>query len=570
MTVLTWRNLAVPVAGPESALEFASRAFNAGMNNFNRGLESYQTQQGDAFQAAKAKNMQEFTDSLRSQFKTPEAYQAALQSGEIDRMRQQYGDRIDANAAMRLADSRLGTLRNEVLQTNDYNSTQQKFAAAPLIDQAKAYYAKGQFDKGDEVISGNVDKLRNYLGDLASYRNSSQIGLNSLKASNRSESVAEATAADNLKYQVARTKNALTEQNDLTKQITDKHIADNLVQNFATQFRAAEAKKVQDLNNLPEAFGIKKDKEGNLDFKNADPLLVDEFKKELARRRNSPEGTASDFYNRAAVEFSKLHPTIAKAGLDQLGTMLNPEALLSPYDRANLETKVANINKDYDQRKATNPFYQDYSKLPEQQAAFMEKVKKDMNDEDLTVNSIRDKIDGLLRNGVTVNGKNRLVSMEVIKQAYATTFQNNTRWSPNNSERELEKNVQNILKNPNNEKLLKQADEIYMEQDKKDKQDLIREYTRRAGHPSSDAELNKYERNIAAMEELAKAQTKIIAKNKDPLKDPFSKESLEKVIEDANPMKNYVYKSSNKEDKDTNVLLKGNKGIDKLKKYLFN
>lgn len=108
---ITWRNIEGP--DPVRALApFASAAstINDGFSGLKKSFDEYQT-------GVKNRNTEAFLDAL-SQFRTPEDLEAAMQSGLIDRLRQQHGNLINPDAR-EAADKRLGLMLDRAFKKED-------------------------------------------------------------------------------------------------------------------------------------------------------------------------------------------------------------------------------------------------------------------------------------------------------------------------------------------------------------------------------------------------------------------------------------------------------------------
>ena len=163
MPPITWQNVEAP------NLHFIAQGFNSAQAGISEGFKNLadtlkqETNTNVANWDNQAKNNTEkFYSDVASQFKTPEEYQAALKSGLVDQLRQQYGAQIDQAGARKYADERLGTLQQRALTGIDYTNKSTEAELRPQIQQALALAASDK--KGFDTFMANNPRLAEFMG----------------------------------------------------------------------------------------------------------------------------------------------------------------------------------------------------------------------------------------------------------------------------------------------------------------------------------------------------------------------------------------------------------------------
>lgn len=135
---ITWRNVDAPdLRGAGALMGLAGNSLNTGFDKLGEVLKQRQDIASQNWDQQKVNNTQAFMDTL-SKYRTPEEYQAALASGELDRMRQEAGAQIDAAATRTAEEARLPFLQQRVTVQNAFTDSQRVAKEAPLIAGFKA------------------------------------------------------------------------------------------------------------------------------------------------------------------------------------------------------------------------------------------------------------------------------------------------------------------------------------------------------------------------------------------------------------------------------------------------
>ena len=129
---ITWRDLTAPSFRDAGLLMGqAQQGFNSGFEQFNNVLKREQDTAEANWKQVKDNNTQAFLNSI-NQYRTPEEYQAALQSGALDLSK--YGAQIDQATARSALDGRLSILQGREKQAIEYKDMKEREAAAPIVD----------------------------------------------------------------------------------------------------------------------------------------------------------------------------------------------------------------------------------------------------------------------------------------------------------------------------------------------------------------------------------------------------------------------------------------------------
>ena len=133
---ITWRNVEAPdLRGAAGMLNLAQSGFNSGFDQLNNVLKREQDTAEANWKVQRDNNTQAFLNSI-NQYRTPEEYQAALQSGALDLSK--YGAQIDQAAARSALDGRLSILQDRAVKANQFADMQQERDARPIVDRLTA------------------------------------------------------------------------------------------------------------------------------------------------------------------------------------------------------------------------------------------------------------------------------------------------------------------------------------------------------------------------------------------------------------------------------------------------
>lgn len=157
MAAITWRN--VTGADDNGALRnllAASQGVGNAFGGLQQVVNNFEAADRANLERTRADNTDTFLDQLQARYTTPEALQAAIQSGEVDQLRAGYGKNIDRNATRGAAEARLTNLRQAGLSERQFNNQVAQDEANPLMQRAKALALQGDL-AGAQALTEQVD-----------------------------------------------------------------------------------------------------------------------------------------------------------------------------------------------------------------------------------------------------------------------------------------------------------------------------------------------------------------------------------------------------------------------------
>ena len=164
MAAITWRNVSGPTGAAElNAIAGASRQIGGAFDGLQNSLVNYQKEEGRHFEQRKTDNTNAFLNALHSQYRTPEELDAAMKSGAINQLQQQYSGEIHSDQTRGAAEQRLTTLRQNTTAANQYEDQLRDRADSELVQKAMAHLAGG--GKATDVLP-SLQGTRKY-GDYA-------------------------------------------------------------------------------------------------------------------------------------------------------------------------------------------------------------------------------------------------------------------------------------------------------------------------------------------------------------------------------------------------------------------
>lgn len=157
MAAITWRN--VTGSDDNGALRnllAASQGVGNAFGGLQQVVQNFEAADRANLERTRADNTATFLDQLQSRYTTPEALQAAIQSGEVDALRAGFGKVIDRNATRGAAESRLTNLRQAGLAERQFSNQVAQDEANPIMQRAKALALQGDL-AGAQALTEQVD-----------------------------------------------------------------------------------------------------------------------------------------------------------------------------------------------------------------------------------------------------------------------------------------------------------------------------------------------------------------------------------------------------------------------------
>lgn len=156
---ITWRSLMGQNTDPVRAMGAAQDSFNSMFGSLTGALTQYQQQQQAQETKLKSDNLERFYAEASSKYSTPEAFQAALASGELQSLAGSYGDAIDKAAVRNFMESRGKVLQDRALEQAKYGDAVRDRNEAGDLDEIKGLIAAGRFEEAKQRL--DQGKYRN-------------------------------------------------------------------------------------------------------------------------------------------------------------------------------------------------------------------------------------------------------------------------------------------------------------------------------------------------------------------------------------------------------------------------
>ena len=153
---ITWRSLMGQNPDPVRAMSAAQNSFEGMFGSLNTALTQYQQQQQAQETKLKSDNLERFYAEAASKYSTPEAFQAALASGELQGLASIYGDAIDKSKVREFSETRGDVLRQREQDQWKYKDALEKRNATPLVDDIRSRIAAGDFKTANALLAENT------------------------------------------------------------------------------------------------------------------------------------------------------------------------------------------------------------------------------------------------------------------------------------------------------------------------------------------------------------------------------------------------------------------------------
>ena len=131
---ITWRNVDAPdFTGANTLLRDASDRIGTGFDGFRKVFDENTQNQQKALEQTKDYNTGQFLDRLAA-YRDPATLEAAIQSGVIGQLRQQFGGMINQDQVRNAVDDRGDFLRQQAINRMTYDNQAQDNADSPLLN----------------------------------------------------------------------------------------------------------------------------------------------------------------------------------------------------------------------------------------------------------------------------------------------------------------------------------------------------------------------------------------------------------------------------------------------------
>ena len=153
---ITWRSLMGQNPDPVRAMSATQDSFNGMFSSLNGALTKYKNQQLEQENKLKSDNLEKFYADASSRYATPEAFQAALASGELQGLASIYGDAIDKSKVREFSETRVDVLRQREQDQWKYKDALEKRNATPFVDDIRSRIAAGDFETANALLAENT------------------------------------------------------------------------------------------------------------------------------------------------------------------------------------------------------------------------------------------------------------------------------------------------------------------------------------------------------------------------------------------------------------------------------
>lgn len=132
---ITWQSLAAPdLRGVALMMNQAQNSINSGFGNLTDVLKQREATETANWNQQKTNNTNELFNKLAG-YKTPEEYQAAIDSGALQQEAAGYGAQVDQAAFRQALDRRMGDLQQRAVQGQQYADQQMDVQSRPIVNQ---------------------------------------------------------------------------------------------------------------------------------------------------------------------------------------------------------------------------------------------------------------------------------------------------------------------------------------------------------------------------------------------------------------------------------------------------
>lgn len=467
MPPLTWRDTTLLQDSNRDFLAAANVVEQSGLGGLNKTLTGYQKQQGDIFAADQARNYQALQEAIRSQYKTPEELQAAIESGAVNQMLSPMGDRVDRSKVFNFADAQVKDLRTNFTQEEAFKNLRAKTAAAPILDKINSLYIDGKFAEGDLLASTNAETLKSFQADLAKARQTADENRMRIGSLKRNEEIA------------IRDQGRKRTEVDVNTNIADKTLVgqnedalvDKTVKKVFEDFEASKqgvTEKIKNLSAMPTFASYPKDSNGMVDV---EKLTRDQSAMWAGMLQNkgikAPDASMAVAQVKNILSASNIDPARVQTGLEKINKVVTNKPVVSAENQAELDRATTATSAAKEAHKKNNLFYFDPKTYTEDIAPVFSKISTEIKDSEGTKGRIKNKISEWTTKGieyvdpVTQQSTRVMVPANLLNAAYeATKTLDEWKFLPNTTDSDMEKYIKNVLENKQYAKAREEADQF--------------------------------------------------------------------------------------------------------------
>lgn len=478
---ITWRNVRQTASAGTAGrlLSGAQQSTDSAFDALRGVLEKREATQDHNYGVRRNNNTQDMLDRLAS-YRTPESYENALQSGEIDDLRQRLGPNVDRSAVRAFQMDLGNTLRDRATNQAEYEDFTTARDQRPIVNEIQALQARGDFDGARALMAQNPDLLNR--GELAESGRQSRFAYEDQGFQRQANSRAAAAAARSAESHDMRMRNARLQLSDLQG---DRQWQEGATRAFSSYGQAQEEYR-QSYASEAERLGLPM-KNGMPNLEKASDEQVRNLKKSLNQQGIQAPPSQTEFANslvKQGVQSGLVTVDEMAGHKKQLLDALNSSSAASEEDSAFRDNALAAVDRTYEGLTSQNMFAgsTDKSTAQEDVNSIISSIKEedvggplfDADDMDL----FESKLLKLRTEGVKVPGSDERVPLP--KAALeAISRQAVRRW---NSAVELGEYAQEYIEDPEVLDQLRQAEQLKQNR-QRDRARIEAEFKQRIGQP---------------------------------------------------------------------------------------
>lgn len=156
---IRWDNINGPdFRTPAALMGQAQQSMNGALGGLQGIVQGMNNLEQENWNTGKVNNTNAFMRQLLG-YRTPEEYQAAMQSGALNQQLTGYGAQVDSDAALKAMDRRLVTLQQRDLADMQYQGSRLEKQQAPIRDRIATKIALGQIPAAMAELEANPGLL---------------------------------------------------------------------------------------------------------------------------------------------------------------------------------------------------------------------------------------------------------------------------------------------------------------------------------------------------------------------------------------------------------------------------
>ena len=363
MAAITWQNISgADYSNAARTLDAAQQRLDAGFGNLGDILKKREATDTANWDTGKVNNTQAFLDEV-AKYRTPEEFQAAQQSGVLDRMRQGFGAQVDANAARTAQDGRLATLQQRGLADINYNTAVTNERELPIRDNISALTSQGKFGEAQALLDQH--NLRNEAALFDAVR-SGQRRVTTEGQADTTFDNQQAVEAQNVlmrpldlaakRAAIAASQASTNASNAASAERRQAGVANKLLLGYQQHYTDAQNKWNTGASKIANEMKIPLDKSGRPDFTNIDAETGKAYKARLATLGDIASSSAylADFSKRMTDAGVPVKQQIE--GRDTFDKLFGTGSVTSASDAAILKAGAEKIDARLKSVKDNNPF----------------------------------------------------------------------------------------------------------------------------------------------------------------------------------------------------------------------